>query len=339
LTAGYVRALTLAEPAEHRPLEAAWRAGAKVSPLVEADQWFRVVIAPLHHLELDHFLINLVAVATFGGLFARFAGTTRAALVFMTGAWVGTAVSVWLNPRSWSLGASAGAYALIGALIGALAAGSWLRSRRGWVLLAVAATLIGLQIALAGPPADTAAHAGGLVFGFAAGLGGARRERAPKPRPLLLRLALAACGLLVLVAERAHDALLASLDAPAQTRGDPGAGWPIAPGWARTRDAPLPGVVECQTNGLATACILKDANAAAGAWLGGEAPVPPIMDARAWVRIGERSPSPESPIWRSVFSVPPVGPTIGLFLVPEAKDVPFIDRHAQALRETLWSPP
>jgi rhomboid protease GluP len=344
LTAGFVRALTLAEPAVRRPLEAAWRAGAKVSPLVEAGQWWRVVIAPLHHLEVAHFLLNVAVVAMFGGLFARFAGATRAALVFLTGAWAGTAVSVWINPQSWSLGASAGAYALIGALVGALAAGPWLRARRAQVMLAFAAALVGAQIALAGPSADTAAHAGGLVFGFAAGLPLGRAERAVPPGRMaalhLPRLALVVCVLLVVSAERAHDALLATLDTPPPSPSNADARWPVAPGWARTRNAPTREAAECQTNGLATVCILPDEPAAAGAWLGCEAPPePPVIDTRAWIRSGLQSPSPESPTWRSVWSVPPDGPTIGIWRVAESQDVAWIDRHVQRLRESLWSPP
>jgi membrane associated rhomboid family serine protease len=343
LTAGFVRALDLADAAGHRPLEAAWRAGAKISPLVEAGQWWRVVVAPLHHLEVAHFLLNAAVVASMGALFAALAGVTRAVLVFLTGAWAGTLASVWLNPPSWSLGASAGGYALTGALIGALAAGPWLRSRGGQVALALAAMLVGLQIASGGPTADVSAHGAGLVFGFVAGLPLGRAERSPAPGPWrtrhLPRLALAGSVLLVAYAEGAQQTLVRSLDDAAPST-DAGERWPTAPGWIVTREAPTPKATDCRTNGLATVCILPDSTAAAGAWLGCDtAPEPAVVDVRTWVRNGLQPPSPESPTWRSVWSVPPSGPTIGVWRVAESQDVAWIDRHVAQLRESLWSPP
>ncbi len=343
LTAGFIRALSLAEPAGHRPLEAAWRAGAKVSALVEAGQWWRVIIAPLHHLELGHFLWNLVVVSAMGGLFARFAGVTRAVLVFLTGAWAATAVSVRLNPASWSLGASGGGYALIGALIGALAAGPWLRERRWQLGLVVAALLVGLQIALAGPKTDVVAHAAGLGFGFLAGLPLGRSERSPAPGVWrtrhLPRLALAGSVVLVVVAELSHEAVLRSLgDVSRGSTASPA--WPLAPGWVVAANPPSPEARSCQTNGLATVCILPDAPEAAGRWLGCDTPpVPPVVEPRGWIRSGLQPPSPESPTWRSVWRVPPDGPTVGIWRVSESQDVPWIDAHVRALRESLWSPP
>ncbi len=279
LVSGHLATLLLRPPSPGSALEAAWFAGAKISPLIWGGQWWRVVIAPLHHLTPAHLAVNAVMIALMGGLCARMLGAAASVGVFLGTAWLSTLTSAWLNPEAWSLGASGGGYGLTGALIGALAAGPHLKNGRSPAVLMAAAGLIGLHIAQGGPEADRTAHGAGLLFGFLMGgcPVGAHRARAGHRREPASR------GLRR-VGRRGADRLRrgAAVDAggvrrvgasgrrtPGRRRA-PAVSVAAAPGWvARAPAADAPDA-RCITNGFADACLLPSApsDALETSWFG-----------------------------------------------------------------------
>lgn len=313
---GATRLLLPATPGS--PLEAAWFAGAKITALIQGGQWWRVVIAPLHHLEPLHLMVNLLMVGLMGGLAARMLGAAATLATFLGTAWLSTLVSAWLNPESWSLGASGGGYGLTGALLGALAAGPLLVERRSQGLLLCAAALIGLHIAQGGPQADRTAHAAGLILGFVAGAvltGRAGRVFTGRAgRRLALSGALAA-GALVATAE-AHQWLLVQAVDTGRAAASPltltrleGCRWAHPAGWVARAPGPELPAAHCITNGLADACLLSagPSDALETAWFGGldcpsgDRPPDATAEAPGWHLRRRSLAGPDAPLARSLW--------------------------------------
>lgn len=281
LLAGHAATLLLLPASPGNPLQAAWFAGAKITPLIAGGQWWRVVIAPLHHLTLEHLAVNTVMVTLTGALCARMLGAAATVGVFLGSAWLSTLVSAALNPEAWSLGASGGGYGLTGALVGALAAGPLLVGWRSQGILLLAAALIGLHIAQAGPDADKTAHGAGLLIGFL--LGAAligRTGRVPTAganRRLVVSGGLAALGLIV--SAEARQWLLVEAVESARAGAGPtteaelrGCRWVRPPGWVTRTPASETPQARCITNGLAEACLLPtgDPDALETQWFGNQ---------------------------------------------------------------------
>ncbi len=279
LLAGHVATRLLLPASPGNPLEAAWFAGAKITPLIEGGQWWRLVLAPLHHLTGAHLAVNAVMIALMGALCARMLGAAATVGVFLGTAWISTLVSAVLNPEAWSLGASGGGYGLTGALIGALAAGSLLVGWRSQLMLLLAAALIGLHIAQAGPEADKTAHGAGLLVGFLLGVAlEGRTGRVPSTGPnrrLVVSGGLAALGLIV-SAEARQWLLVEAVESARPGAGTPthadlnGCRWTRPPGWVTLAPDPDRPQARCITNGLAEACLLPagDSEALETQWFG-----------------------------------------------------------------------
>lgn len=175
---------------------AAYRGGSMVPLAVDAGDWWRLVTAGVLHLDLKHLLVNTLAIALVGRLAQRIFGGGRALLVFAVGSVAGCAASL-LTPDGWSLGASAGVFALLGALLSGLfrirhdTPRSWrLRAQRQvlpWALFLIAVTFSHL------PQTDHLAHLGALVTGLIAGtfLGTIPTGAERASRPVRVGLAIA----------------------------------------------------------------------------------------------------------------------------------------------------
>ena len=142
-----------------------FRFGAKYRPAIEGGQWWRLVTAGFLHGGLFHILMNSWVLFDLGAQVEQIYGARRLLVFYFAATVCGFAASSWWSP-SLSVGASAGLFGLIGAMIalgvryktsmGLAIRGLYIR----WALYGLAFGLLpGLRI-------DNAAHIGGLVAGF-----------------------------------------------------------------------------------------------------------------------------------------------------------------------------
>lgn len=141
--------------------------GAKWSPAIFAGQWWRLVTAGFLHGGLLHIAMNTWALMDLGAQVEEIYGSSRLLVFYFLATIFGFLASTYWS-ASLSVGASAGIFGLIGAMIalGArhnTALGSAIRGL--YIRWAIYGLLFGL---LPGLAVDNAAHLGGLAAGFAA---------------------------------------------------------------------------------------------------------------------------------------------------------------------------
>jgi rhomboid protease GluP len=139
--------------------------GAKYRPAIFLGQWWRLVTAGFLHGGLLHIAMNSWVLFDLGTQVEEVYGTARMVVIYWMGTVFGFLLSTyWSN--SLSVGASAGLFGFIGAMI-ALGMGSRHPMagavRAHYIRWAVYMLLFGL---LPGLRVDTAAHVGGLAAGF-----------------------------------------------------------------------------------------------------------------------------------------------------------------------------
>lgn len=140
--------------------------GAKHRDAIMLGQWWRLVTAGFLHGGILHFAINSWVLFDLGAQAEENYGSSRMIVMYLIATVLGFMASAWWSP-SLSVGASAGIFGLLGAMIalgmkhptGAAAA-----ARAQYVRWAIYMLLFGL---LPGLRVDNAAHIGGLAGGFA----------------------------------------------------------------------------------------------------------------------------------------------------------------------------
>jgi rhomboid protease GluP len=139
--------------------------GAKYVPLIHEGQWWRLVTAGFLHGGLFHILMNSWVLFSVGAQTEETYGTARYMVLYFVATVGGFLASTYFS-ASLSVGASAGLFGLIGAMIAAgirskTAMGAAIRAQyTQWVIYMV---IIGLLPMF---NIDTAAHLGGLAAGF-----------------------------------------------------------------------------------------------------------------------------------------------------------------------------
>ncbi len=157
--------------------------GAKHREAILLGQWWRLITAGFLHGGLLHILMNSWVLFDLGALVEQTYGAARLIVIYFSGTVAGFFASMFWY-AGLSVGASAGIFALIGAMI---ALGVRERSAFGaalrafYIRWAVYGLILGL---LPGLRVDNAAHLGGLAAGFGAGylaglpgVAGSARER------------------------------------------------------------------------------------------------------------------------------------------------------------------
>ena len=142
--------------------------GAKFGPYIAAGQLWRLVTAGFLHGGLMHIAFNSFALLDVGAHVEEMYGLSRMAVIYLISTITGFALSYWWSPMSISIGASAGVFGLIGAM---LAWGmKWERTSAGSAVKSMYTRWLiqGLVISLM-PGIDMGAHIGGLAGGFAIG--------------------------------------------------------------------------------------------------------------------------------------------------------------------------
>lgn len=140
--------------------------GGMYPPALHAGQWWRLITAGFLHGGIMHILMNSWVLFDLGAQTEEFFGTSRMLFIYF----VATVGGFWASSLfgHLSVGASAGIFGLIGAMI---AFGVRERSSYGAALKSfyMRWAMYGLVLGFIVPNIDMAAHIGGLVAGFAGG--------------------------------------------------------------------------------------------------------------------------------------------------------------------------
>jgi rhomboid protease GluP len=146
------------------------RLGAKVTPLIAAGEYWRLLTAMFLHIGLAHLFFNGYALFAIGTELERLYGYPRFTSIYFLSGLFGSLASY-----AFSYTLSAGASGAIFGVIGALAAffalhrerlGAWGRSRLANIVFLIA---INLFLGFTQPGIDNLGHLGGLVSGFLLG--------------------------------------------------------------------------------------------------------------------------------------------------------------------------
>ncbi len=140
--------------------------GAMFPPYIHAGQWWRLITAGFLHGGIIHILMNSWVLFDLGAQTEEFYGTSRMIVIYFAATLAGFWASMHFAPLS--VGASAGLFGLIGAMI---AFGVRERSSYGSALRSfyMRWAMYGLVMGFIIPNIDMAAHLGGLAGGFAVG--------------------------------------------------------------------------------------------------------------------------------------------------------------------------
>jgi rhomboid protease GluP len=140
--------------------------GAMFPPYIHGGQWWRLITAGFLHGGLIHILMNSWVLFDLGAQTEEFYGTSRMIVIYFAATIAGFYASMYW--AQLSVGASAGLFGLIGAMI---AFGVRERSSYGSALRSfyMRWAMYGLVMGFIIPNIDMAAHIGGLAGGFAIG--------------------------------------------------------------------------------------------------------------------------------------------------------------------------
>jgi rhomboid protease GluP len=141
------------------------RMGAKSVPHILSGEWYRLITAGYLHTWFLHILMNMLGLYNLGPIVEEVYGTKRMFTIYTAATIAGFVASAMWKPFVPSLGASAGIFGLLGALI---AYGAISRSFMAKHLQqqCIANTMAGLLMGFFMPMIDNAAHIGGLAGGF-----------------------------------------------------------------------------------------------------------------------------------------------------------------------------
>jgi membrane associated rhomboid family serine protease len=131
-------------------------------PVAVADgQWYRLLTATFLHAGLLHLGLNMYSLWVLGGLLEPLLGRRRFAVLYVTSALAGSALSyAFLDPFSFALGASGAVYGLLGAALVVM------RRLSRDVTAVLAVLIVNLVLSFAWHGIDWRAHVGGLAGGL-----------------------------------------------------------------------------------------------------------------------------------------------------------------------------
>jgi len=134
--------------------------------ILRGGEWWRLVTAGFLHAGVFHILMNTWVLFDLGARVEEFYGTARYLVIYLFSSVAGFTLSMFWSPMSLSIGASAAACGLIGAM---LAYGRRTGSSMIWSFYLRWAIFIAIIGLLPGFHIDNAAHLGGGAAGFALG--------------------------------------------------------------------------------------------------------------------------------------------------------------------------
>lgn len=148
--------------------------GAKLSPLIDQGEWWRLVMPAFIHIGLLHLFINMYSLSVIGPLIEQLYGSGRYLVLYILSGVGGVAASHYFTPVSLAAGASGALFGLLGVLFvfgikyRNELPGGFRRSFSPMRLVPVLA--LNLFITFAIPFIDKWGHLGGLFVGAALAL-------------------------------------------------------------------------------------------------------------------------------------------------------------------------
>ena len=94
------------------------RWGARLNPLIEGGQWWRLLTPMFIHIGLPHLLFNMWALRNLGDFVERLFGTRRFLALYLATGLVGNISSFFFFPTVLAAGASGAIFGVLGALVG-----------------------------------------------------------------------------------------------------------------------------------------------------------------------------------------------------------------------------
>jgi len=144
--------------------------GAKVTPLIQQGEWWRLITATYLHAGILHLLFNIFSQLVIGVQTERFIGWWRIAFIYFCSGVGGCLASAIFLPRALEVGASSAIYGLLGIFFVDLAVNWALHDRKKTKIVQITtATALSLAVGLL-PYIDNFAHIGGLITGIFASL-------------------------------------------------------------------------------------------------------------------------------------------------------------------------
>lgn len=143
--------------------------GARVSVLIQAGQWWRLITPVFLHIGLMHIVVNSVTVYYIGTQIEMIFGHTRFAVIYLVTAITGNLASFVFLPNTLSAGASTAIFGLFGAFLmlgESFRNNLYIRAMSRQFLLFV---VLNLAFDLFSPGIDIYGHIGGLLGGFLVG--------------------------------------------------------------------------------------------------------------------------------------------------------------------------
>jgi rhomboid protease GluP len=143
--------------------------GAKVNPLIEAGQYWRLFTSIFIHIGFTHLLFNTYALVVLGKFAEKIFNHRKFLLVYLVSGICGSLCSYFFSPNI-----SAGASGAIFGLLGAIVAYGWKNTflwRSGLITNLLVVLGINLFLGIIVPGLDNYAHLGGLLGGSLLGLG------------------------------------------------------------------------------------------------------------------------------------------------------------------------
>jgi len=150
--------------------------GGQVTTQINAGDWWLLVTANFFHIDILHFIFNIISLYRIGQLALYYYNAKKVFLTYvlggMGGVWLSYLVSLLTRQNVFSLGASASIFALIGLLLG----GTFRKNRFGRELPFSARDLLPFIVIaflfgfMPGLNINNWAHLGGLITGIMLGL-------------------------------------------------------------------------------------------------------------------------------------------------------------------------
>lgn len=179
------------------------RWGASYSPDVTQGAWWRLMTAVFLHGGFLHLAFNMFALVMVGSVTERLFGSIAFTVVYALAGLGGAVASEWMHPVGVGVGASGAVFGLYGGLLAFLLRRHATLPRtvvRSLGSGAAVVVLYNIGFGFTQPFIDNAAHLGGLISGFVAGLAFTAFGDASKLTPSYWRSAQVACAGLVITA-------------------------------------------------------------------------------------------------------------------------------------------
>jgi rhomboid protease GluP len=167
--------------------------------VLQSGQWYRLLSAPLLHVDAGHLAMNAICLFLAGRVFESLVGRAWFGAVYVVGALGGALLSLALNPASLiSVGASGAIMGLFAAMLvvsGHFPPGTIRTRLQMDAVYVLIPSLLPLTSALKGVRVDYAAHFGGAIGGVAVGIimlrAWSRNEALPGFRQIAATIAIA----------------------------------------------------------------------------------------------------------------------------------------------------